>query len=75
MPKFLERKLKAEYGQNSKIPYKVMNSIGAMRGNQETAKGAQMEAKHEADMHGLTGKASSYSFKRPKRKVLTRYSR
>ena len=46
MPKFLEKKLKAEYGQNSKIPYKVMNSIGAMRGNKETAKGAAMQAKH-----------------------------
>ena len=31
MPKFLEDKLKAEYGANSMIPYKVMNSIGAMR--------------------------------------------
>jgi hypothetical protein len=50
MPEFLEKKLKAEYGQNSKIPYKVMNSIGAMRGNQETAKGKHMEAKHEAEM-------------------------
>jgi hypothetical protein len=47
MPKFLEEKLKKEYGANSKIPYKVMNSIGAMKGNQETAKGAAMERKHE----------------------------
>jgi hypothetical protein len=51
MPKFLEQKLKSEYGANSKIPYKVMNSIGAMRGNKETAKGAAMEAKHERKMH------------------------
>ena len=50
MPKFLENKLKAEYGENSKVPYKVMNSIGAMRGNEETAKGREMEAKHEAKM-------------------------
>lgn len=48
MPKFLEEALKREYGANSKIPYKVMNSIGAMRGNRETAKGAAMEAKHDA---------------------------
>ncbi len=47
MPKFLERKLKAEYGQTSSTPYKVMNAIGAMRGNRETPKGAEMQAKHE----------------------------
>lgn len=46
MPKFLEKKLKAEYGQNSKIPYKVMNALGAMRGNKETPKGAKMQAIH-----------------------------
>jgi len=50
MPKFLETKLKQEYGEKSAIPYKVMNSIGAMHGNKETAKGRQMEEKHEADM-------------------------
>jgi hypothetical protein len=50
MPKFLEKKLKAEYGANSKIPYKVMNAIGAMRGNKETAKGARMEATHSRKM-------------------------
>jgi hypothetical protein len=52
MPKFLENKLKAEYGADSKIPYMVMNKIGAMRGNKETAKGRQMEAKHRAKMRG-----------------------
>jgi len=50
MPRFLERKLKAEYGAHSAIPYKVMNSIGAMRGNKETAKGRAMEAKHQRDV-------------------------
>ena len=54
MPAFLEKKLKAEYGADSKTPYKVMNSIGAMRGNQETAKGAQMEEKHDAKVGALT---------------------
>jgi hypothetical protein len=49
MPKFLEDKLKREYGEKSAIPYKVMNSIGAMRGNKETAKGQEMEKKHEED--------------------------
>ena len=33
MPKFLERKLKREYGEKSDIPYKVMNKIGAMKGS------------------------------------------
>lgn len=50
MPRFLEDKLKAEYGENSKIPYKVMNAKGYMRGSQETAKGAALDAKHERDM-------------------------
>lgn len=47
MPAFLEQKLKAQYGANSAIPYKIMNSLGAMRGNKETAKGRAMQAKHE----------------------------
>lgn len=47
-PKFLENKLKAEYGKNSKTPFKVMNAIGAMKGNKETAKGKNMEKKHNA---------------------------
>lgn len=46
MPKFLEKKLKAEYGQNSKVPYAVMNKLGYMRGNKETAAGRAAEAKH-----------------------------
>ena len=50
MPRFLETKLKREYGEKSAIPYKVMNSIGAMHGNKETAKGREMEEKHEAKM-------------------------
>ncbi len=46
MPAFLEKKLKAEYGANSDIPYKVMNAMGAMHGNKETAKGRAMARKH-----------------------------
>lgn len=53
LPKFLEAKLKAEYGADSKIPYKVMNKIGAMRGNKETAKGRRMEAKHNQKLSSL----------------------
>lgn len=49
MPKFLEDQLEREYGSDSKIPYKVMNKIGAMRGNKETARGREMEKKHARD--------------------------
>jgi len=48
MPKFLEDKLKQEYGDDSDIPYKVMNARGFMKGNKETAKGRAAEAKHSA---------------------------
>lgn len=46
MPKFLENKLKDEYGKDSNIPYKVMNKMGAMHGNKITPKGRAMEKKH-----------------------------
>lgn len=48
-PVFLEKKLKKEYGAKSKIPYAIMNKIGAMHGNKETDKGRAMERKHQAD--------------------------
>lgn len=51
MPKFLEDKLKAEYGSNSSVPYKVMNAMGAMRGNKITAKGRRMDKKHTKMMN------------------------
>ncbi|MBI3260499.1 MAG: hypothetical protein HYZ54_13650 [Ignavibacteriae bacterium] len=50
MPKFLEKKLKQEYGSKSNIPYKIMNKMGAMKGNKETEMGKSMEAKHRKDM-------------------------
>ena len=53
MPAFLEKKLKAEYGSDSAIPYKIMNSIGAMRGNKETAKGRAMQKKHTMKLSRL----------------------
>ena len=46
MPKFLEAKLKKEYGAKSDVPYKVMNAMGAMKGSEMTAKGKAMERKH-----------------------------
>lgn len=45
-PEFLEKKLKKEYGAKSKIPYMVMNKMGAMKGNKVTEEGKAMEKKH-----------------------------
>lgn len=53
MPAFLEAKLKKEYGANSKTPYKVMNAMGAMRGNKETDKGRAMGRKHAMKLSQL----------------------
>ncbi len=58
MPKFLEQKLKKEYGSNSSIPYKVMNKLGAMKGNKETAKGKAMQTKHDEKHHSGKGTRS-----------------
>lgn len=56
MPKFLETKLKAEAAakgltgrEADRYTYGAMNDMGAMKGNQETAKGRRMDAKHAAD--------------------------
>lgn len=54
MPAFLESKLKKEYGADSKIPYMVMNKLGYMRGNKETAAGRAAQKKH--DLKALAGK-------------------
>lgn len=50
MPKFLEDKLRAEYGDNPHAIYGTLNAIGAMRGNKETAKGKAMEQKRARDV-------------------------
>jgi hypothetical protein len=50
MPKFLEKKLKAEYPRNPGAVYGTMNAIGAMRGSKETPKGKAMERKHNAKL-------------------------
>lgn len=47
MAKFLETKLKKRYGAKSKIPYKIMNKLGYMKGNKETAKGRAAAKKHK----------------------------
>ena len=53
MPKFLEEKLKKEYGTDSSIPYKVMNKLGVMHGNKITAKGRREEKKHDEKTKAL----------------------
>lgn len=50
MPKFLEQKLKAEYGDNKHAIYGTMNRIGAMLGNRQTKKGESMQKKHDRDV-------------------------
>ena len=54
MPKFLEERLRkaakaAGIKDVDRYVYGGMNNLGAMRGNQETAKGRRMEIKHERD--------------------------
>ncbi len=46
MPKFLEEKLKKEYPNNPGAVYGTMNKLGYMKGNKETAKCKEAEAKH-----------------------------
>ena len=50
MPRFLESRLKKRYGNDSSIPYRIMNSLGYMRGNKETAKGREADRKHRKDV-------------------------
>lgn len=38
----------SRYG-NKETVFKIMNRLGVVKGNKETAKGAEMEAKHERD--------------------------
>lgn len=64
MPKFLEQKLRAEYGNNDHAIYGSLNAIGAMHGNKETAKGRAMDAKHAKDV-----KAGQASGKHPIRNL------
>ena len=52
MPKFLEEKLKKEYGDNPHAIYGTLNKLHMMKGNKETAKGERAEEKHEKKMKG-----------------------
>lgn len=76
MPKFLENKLRAEYGDNPRAIYGTMNKLGAMHGNKETAKGREMQRKHDKDVKAGKFKSESHNYdhKRPKRKVVSRYA-
>lgn len=65
MPKFLEKKLKAEYGNNPHAIYGTMNKLGAMDGNKETAKGRAMQAKHDKKVKS-GGMKLSHLMKAPK---------
>lgn len=60
MPKFLEDKLRAEYGDNPHAIFGTMNKLGAMKGNKVTAKGRAMERKHERDEKG---KSHAYNWR------------
>ncbi len=42
--------MKAEYPNNPSAVYGTMNNLKLMHGNQETEKGKQLQAKHDADM-------------------------
>lgn len=60
MPQFLINKLKRQATKKgftgkraAGYVYGTLNNIGAMRGNQETAKGLAMERKHRAKLKGL----------------------
>lgn len=56
-PKFLEDKLRKEYGNNPKAIYGTMNKIGAMKGSKETPKGKTMEKQHKAKVRSAAQKA------------------
>lgn len=72
MPKFLEQKLRAEYGDNPRAIYGTLNVIGAMRGNKETAKGRAMDAKHARDMAAKSsGRAKAAPMPHPHRNLGT----
>jgi hypothetical protein len=68
MPEFLERKLAGEARKKGlsgrskdRYVYGAMNRIGAMRGNKQTEKGAEMERKHKRKMRVSAG---GYDFRR-----------
>lgn len=61
MPAFLEDILKKEYGAKSKVPYKIMNAKGFMRGNKTTAKGVRAQKQHMVKLASI-GKANASGY-------------
>jgi len=66
MPKFLEARLRSQAASKGftgeradRYVYGAMNNMGAMRGNQTTAKGERMQAKHERDAKAGRAKPTS----------------
>jgi hypothetical protein len=57
MPEFLEKKLEKQYGTGDPRVYATMNTIGAMHGSKETAKGRQMEREHREHLANRVRKA------------------
>ena len=53
MPKFLEKELKKEYGDNDHAIYGTMNKLGYMKGSKETKKGEKVEKKHDEKSKAL----------------------
>lgn len=69
MPKFLETKLEAGAakkgytGRNADAyVFGALNNMGAMHGNKETAKGAEMQKKHDAKTAARPPKARSSGY-------------
>lgn len=54
MPRFLEEKLKKEYGNDKHAIYGTMNKLGFMHGNKETKKGKRAESAHEKALKSKT---------------------
>ena len=56
MPKFIEKKLEKEYGDDKHAIYGTMNKLGYMKGSKETKRGEKAEEKHEAKSNALKAK-------------------
>jgi hypothetical protein len=56
MPLWLEKKLRKQYGDNTKAIYGTLNKIGAMKGNKETAKGRALGRKKSNPEHDFNSR-------------------
>lgn len=76
MPPFLEADLRAEAAKKGltgrradRYVYGAMNNDGAMRGNQETAKGAAMQVKHDRQERAGTAEDEQRHMPHPARNL------